>query len=225
MNFPEVTRSYSARPTYALLSLAIPTIISVNPTSFPGLSPGTPLPHSQDIPTSLPRTSLPHSPGHPYLTPRTSLPHSQDIPTSFFQATTTLFPGHPNIYFLVLAASTGIPTSFISRRLGQTPPIVLLFHMFSHSPSNSAVVVGSGGNCESRNAGTRNETRNGTRNGSKMRAARYHHLHVRAGRLYSLDWTGLTQKSVFQCRTEAKHTYLFTKVACIALLSCLSSSR
>ena len=39
---------------------------------------------------------------------------------------------------------------------------------------------------------------------------------VRAGRLYSLDWTGLTQKSVFQCRTEAKHTYLFTKVACIA---------
>ena len=29
---------------------------------------------------------------------------------------------------------------------------------------------------------------------------------VRAGRLYSLDWTGLTQKSVFQCRTEAKHT-------------------
>ena len=31
---------------------------------------------------------------------------------------------------------------------------------------------------------------------------------VRAGRLYSLDWTGLTQKSVFQCRTEAKHTYL-----------------
>ena len=30
---------------------------------------------------------------------------------------------------------------------------------------------------------------------------------------------GLTQKSVkclFQCRTEAKHTYLFTKVACIA---------
>ena len=42
---------------------------------------------------------------------------------------------------------------------------------------------------------------------------------VRAGRLYSLDWTGLTQKSVrclFQCRTEAKHTYLFAKVACIA---------
>ena len=29
---------------------------------------------------------------------------------------------------------------------------------------------------------------------------------VRAGRLYSLDWTGLTQKSVFQCRTEANHT-------------------
>ena len=53
------------------------------------------------------------------------------------------------------------------------------------------------GTCESRNAGPRNGTRNGTRNGSKMRAARYHHLHVRAGRLYSLDWTGLTQKSVF----------------------------
>ena len=34
-----------------------------------------------------------------------------------------------------------------------------------------------------------------------------------------LDWTGLTQKSIkclFQCRTEAKHTYSFTKVACIA---------
>ena len=34
-----------------------------------------------------------------------------------------------------------------------------------------------------------------------------------------LEWTGLTQKSVkclFQCRTEAKHTYSFTKVACIA---------
>ena len=67
------------------------------------------------------------------------------------------------------------------------------------------------GTCESRNAGTRN----GTRNGSKMRAARYHHAQG-LGRLYSLDWTGLTQKSVFQCRTEAKHTYLFTKVACIA---------
>ena len=49
------------------------------------------------------------------------------------------------------------------------------------------------------------------------------------GRLYSLDWsgldwsglewTGLTQKSVkmpFQCRTEAKHTYSVTKVACTA---------
>ena len=34
-----------------------------------------------------------------------------------------------------------------------------------------------------------------------------------------LEWTGLTQKSVkclLQCRTEAKHTYSFTKVACIA---------
>ena len=31
-----------------------------------------------------------------------------------------------------------------------------------------------------------------------------------------LEWTGLTQKSVkclFQCRTEAKHTYSVTKVA------------
>ena len=49
------------------------------------------------------------------------------------------------------------------------------------------------------------------------------------GRLYSLDWsgvdwtglewTGLTQKSVkclFQCRTEVKHTYSVTKVACTA---------
>ena len=51
-----------------------------------------------------------------------------------------------------------------------------------------------------------------------MRAARYHHLHrtCRASLFTGLDWTGLTQKSVFQCRTEAKHTYLFTKVACIA---------
>ena len=34
-----------------------------------------------------------------------------------------------------------------------------------------------------------------------------------------LEWTGLTQKSVkylFQCRTEAKHTYSVTKVACTA---------
>ena len=34
-----------------------------------------------------------------------------------------------------------------------------------------------------------------------------------------LEWTGFTQKSIkclFQCRTEAKHTYSFTKVACIA---------
>ena len=34
-----------------------------------------------------------------------------------------------------------------------------------------------------------------------------------------LEWTGLTQKSIkclFQCRIEAKHTYSFTKVACIA---------
>ena len=41
------------------------------------------------------------------------------------------------------------------------------------------------------------------------------------GRLNSLDWTGLTQKSakcLFQCRTEAKHTYFFTKVACTGFL-------
>ena len=57
------------------------------------------------------------------------------------------------------------------------------------------------GNCESRNAECGTEVITCT---------------VRAGRLYSLDWTGLTQNSVFQCRTEAKHTYLFTKVACIA---------
>ena len=34
-----------------------------------------------------------------------------------------------------------------------------------------------------------------------------------------LEWTGLTQKSVkclFQCRSEAKHTYSVTKVACTA---------
>ena len=36
------------------------------------------------------------------------------------------------------------------------------------------------------------------------------------GRLYSLDWTGLTLKCLFQCRTEAKHTYSVTKVACTA---------
>ena len=52
-------------------------------------------------------------------------------------------------------------------------------------------------------------TRNGTRNGSKIRAARFHH--------YSLDWTHpKICKMPFQCRTEAKHTYLFTKLACIA---------
>ena len=61
----------------------------------------------------------------------------------------------------------------------------------------------------------------GTRNGSKMRAARYHmyHHHTRRASLFTglVDWTGLTQKSVrclFQCRTEAKHTYLFACIAC-----------
>ena len=65
------------------------------------------------------------------------------------------------------------------------------------------------GTCESRN------TERGTEVNCGPRAI----ITVRAGRLYSLDWTGLTQKSVrclFQCRTEAKHTYLFAKVACIA---------
>ena len=36
---------------------------------------------------------------------------------------------------------------------------------------------------------------------------------------HALDWIGLTPKSVkclFQCRTEAKHTFLFTKVDWIA---------
>ena len=46
-------------------------------------------------------------------------------------------------------------------------------------------------------AGTRNGMRNGTRNGSKMWARAIITCTVRAGRLYSLDWTGLTQKSVF----------------------------
>ena len=40
-------------------------------------------------------------------------------------------------------------------------------------------------------------------------------------RLYSLDWSGLDSPPKickipnFQCRTEAKHTYFFTKVACM----------
>ena len=58
-----------------------------------------------------------------------------------------------------------------------------------------------------------------------------------SGRLYSLDWsgldwtgvewTGLTQKSVkclFQCRTEAKHTYSVTKVACTACFRVFAES-
>ena len=64
------------------------------------------------------------------------------------------------------------------------------------------------GNCESRNAGTWN--------GSKMRAVCYHHRTRRASLFTGLvDWTGLTKKSVkclFQCRTEANHTYSFTKL-------------
>ena len=68
------------------------------------------------------------------------------------------------------------------------------------------------GNCESRNA------ERGTERGTEVKCGPRAIITctVRAGRLYSLDWTGLTQKSVFQCRTEAKHTNLFTKVACIA---------
>ena len=71
----------------------------------------------------------------------------------------------------------------------------------------------SSGTCESRNAEC------GTERGTEVNCGPRAIITVRAGRLYSLDWTGLTQKSVrclFQCRTEAKHTYLFAKVACIA---------
>ena len=60
----------------------------------------------------------------------------------------------------------------------------------------------------------------GTRNGSKVRAARYISSPYAQG--VFIHWTGLAQKSVrcrFQRRTEAKHTYLFTKVACIACFS------
>ena len=57
------------------------------------------------------------------------------------------------------------------------------------------------GTCESRNAERGTEVKFGLR------------------AFIIIHWTGLTQKSVrclFQCRTEAKHTYLFAKVACIA---------
>ena len=69
------------------------------------------------------------------------------------------------------------------------------------------------GTCESRNA------ERGTERGTEVNCGPRAIITVRAGRLYLLDWTGLTQKSVrclFQCRTEAKYTYLFAKVACIA---------
>ena len=69
------------------------------------------------------------------------------------------------------------------------------------------------GTCESRNA------ERGTERGMEVNCGPRAIITVRAGRLYSLDWTGLTQKflrCLFQCRTEAKHTYLFAKVACIA---------
>ena len=42
-----------------------------------------------------------------------------------------------------------------------------------------------------------------------------------------VEWTGLTQKSVkclFQCRTEAKHTYSVTKVACTACFRVFAES-
>ena len=52
----------------------------------------------------------------------------------------------------------------------------------------------------------------GTERGAEVRCGPRAIIIVRT---YSLDWwTGLTHKSVkclFQCRTEAKHTYLFTK--------------
>ena len=59
----------------------------------------------------------------------------------------------------------------------------------------------------------------GTERGTEVRCGPRAIITVRTGHLYwwtGLEWTGLTQKSVkclFQCRTEAKHTYLF---ACIA---------
>ena len=56
----------------------------------------------------------------------------------------------------------------------------------------------------------------GTERGTEVKCGPCAIVTRRASCLYSLDRTGLTQKSVFQCRTEAKHTYLFTKVACIA---------
>ena len=64
------------------------------------------------------------------------------------------------------------------------------------------------GNCESRNA------ERGTERGTEVKCGPRAIITctVRAGRLYSLDWTGLTQKSVCQCRTEAKHTYLSLKL-------------
>ena len=50
------------------------------------------------------------------------------------------------------------------------------------------------GNCESRNAGTRN----GTRNGSKMRAARYHASLAPYVQGVFIHWTGLdSPKNLF----------------------------
>ena len=59
----------------------------------------------------------------------------------------------------------------------------------------------------------------GTQNAERNAERKYHR--TRRASLFTelVDWTEITQKSVrclFQCRTEAKHTYLFTKVTCIA---------
>ena len=65
-----------------------------------------------------------------------------------------------------------------------------------------------GGTCESQNA----------ERGTEVKCGPCAIITVRAGRLYSLDWwTGLDSPKNLQnqCRTEAKHTYLFTKFACI----------
>ena len=74
---------------------------------------------------------------------------------------------------------------------------------YNPSPVSQPYIPHPLGTCESWNA------ERGTWNGSKIRAVRFHH--------YSLDWTHpKICKMPFQCRTEAKHTYLFTKLACIA---------
>ena len=52
----------------------------------------------------------------------------------------------------------------------------------------------------------------GTERGTEVRCAPRDIITIRARCLYSLDWTHpKICKMPFQCRTEAKHTYLFTK--------------